>query len=135
MTFAVVISLVESLYRRNSLCLHRYRPHRQFGTHFQTRVEHNDLVAFCRASEEALSTMTTSSGVNDTYRMYLLARRDGVDFNLAAIGDDLNIPYKGPFAPCNRCLTTGIKKAAPGIGGRRCHRVMSIRRFEESGLG
>jgi len=43
--------------------------------------------------------MTTASGVNDTYRMYLLARRDGVDFNLAAIGDDFNIPYKGPFAP------------------------------------
>src|SRR5262245_54574960 len=40
-----------------------------------------------------------ASGVNDTYRMYLLARRDGVDFNLAAIGDDFNIPYKGPFAP------------------------------------
>src|SRR5262245_46011355 len=34
-------------------------------------------------AKEALSTMTTSSGVNDTYRMYLLARRDGVDVHLA----------------------------------------------------
>jgi len=41
--------------------------------------------------------MTTSSGVNDTYRMYLLARRDGVEFNLASIGDDFEVPYKGPF--------------------------------------
>src|SRR4029079_4586958 len=34
-------------------------------------------------AKEALSTMTMSSGINDTYRMYALARRDGVDFNLA----------------------------------------------------
>lgn len=48
-------------------------------------------------AKEALSTMITSSGVNDTYRMYLVARRDGVDFNLASIGDDFDVPYKGPF--------------------------------------
>src|SRR5215813_978743 len=48
-------------------------------------------------AKEALSTMITSSGVNDTYRMYLLARRDGVEFNLASIGDDFEVPYKGPF--------------------------------------
>jgi hypothetical protein len=29
--------------------------------------------------------------------MYLIARRDGVDFNLASIGDDFIFPYKGPF--------------------------------------
>ena len=43
--------------------------------------------------------MTMSSGVNDTYRMYALARRDGVDFNLASIGEDFTVPYKGPFDP------------------------------------
>jgi len=48
-------------------------------------------------AKEALSTMIASSGVNDTYRMYLLARRDGVAFNLASIGDEFAIPYKGPF--------------------------------------
>jgi hypothetical protein len=48
-------------------------------------------------AKEALSTMIASSGVNDTYRMYLLAKRDGVDFNLASIGDDFTVPYKGPF--------------------------------------
>ena len=41
--------------------------------------------------------MLTSSGVNDTYRMYLIARRDGVDFNLASIGGGFTTPYKGPF--------------------------------------
>ena len=48
-------------------------------------------------AKEALSTMIASSGVNDTYRMFLLARRDGVGFNLASIGDDFDVPYKGPF--------------------------------------
>ena len=48
-------------------------------------------------AKEALSTMITSSGVNDTYRLFLLTRRDGIDFNLASIGDDFDVPYKGPF--------------------------------------
>ncbi|HEY1475961.1 MAG TPA: patatin-like phospholipase family protein [Pseudolabrys sp.] len=48
-------------------------------------------------AKQAIATMITSSGVNDTYRMYLIARRDGVDFNLASIGDDFDVPYKGPF--------------------------------------
>jgi predicted acylesterase/phospholipase RssA len=46
---------------------------------------------------QAISTMTASSGLNDTYRIYLTAKRDGVDFNLAAIGDDFTVPYKEPF--------------------------------------
>jgi predicted acylesterase/phospholipase RssA len=48
-------------------------------------------------AKQALATMTTSSGVNDTYRMYLIARRDGVAYNLASIEDDFDVPYKGPF--------------------------------------
>jgi predicted patatin/cPLA2 family phospholipase len=48
-------------------------------------------------AKEAISTMIASSGVNDTYRMYLIAKRDGVEFNLASIGNDFTVPYKGPF--------------------------------------
>ena len=48
-------------------------------------------------AKQAITTMITTSGVNDTYRMYLLTRRDGVDFNLASIGTDFTTPYKGPF--------------------------------------
>lgn len=48
-------------------------------------------------AKQAIATMTASSGLNDTYRMYLITKRDGVDFNLASIGDDFNVPYKGPF--------------------------------------
>jgi predicted patatin/cPLA2 family phospholipase len=62
-----------------------------------TRPEESVELQTIAIAKEALATMTASSGVNDTYRMYLLARRDGVDFNLASIGDDFNVAYKGPF--------------------------------------
>jgi hypothetical protein len=79
--------------------------------------------------------MIASSGVNDTYRMYLLAKRDGVDFNLASIGDDFDVPYKGRLTKntCKRFSPTGIKRDAPDIRGRRRRRVTSIR--ARGGLG
>jgi len=46
---------------------------------------------------QAISTMTATSGVNDTYRMYVTTKRDGVGFNLAYIDSDFTVPYKGPF--------------------------------------
>jgi predicted patatin/cPLA2 family phospholipase len=46
---------------------------------------------------QAISTMITSAGVNDAYRIYLTTQRDGVGYNLAMIGDDFVLPYKGPF--------------------------------------
>jgi hypothetical protein len=62
-----------------------------------TRSEESVQLRTIAIAREALSTMIASSGVNDTYRMYLLAKRDGVDFNLASIGDDFDVSYKGPF--------------------------------------
>jgi hypothetical protein len=47
----------------------------------------------------AVSTLTAANGVDDLYRMFLRARRDRVDFNLAYIRDDFTEPYKGPFDP------------------------------------
>jgi hypothetical protein len=64
-----------------------------------SRAEESVKLQTIAIAKEALSTMIASSGVNDTYRMYLLARRDGVDFNLASIRDDFTEPYKGPFDP------------------------------------
>ena len=39
-------------------------------------------------ANRAVSTLTTNSGLGDIYRMYALAKRDGVRFRLAYIGDD-----------------------------------------------
>jgi len=45
----------------------------------------------------AVSTLISSNGVGDMYRIYTTTRRDGVDFNLALIEPDFQEPYKGPF--------------------------------------
>jgi len=66
---------------------------------------------------QALSTMIASSGVNDTFRIYLTAKRDGVDFNLAYIADDFTLPYKGPFDQeyMRALFKHGQEKAASGF--------------------
>jgi len=44
-------------------------------------------------ANRAVSTLTTNSGLGDIYRMYALAERDGVHFQLAYIGDDFTEPH------------------------------------------
>ncbi|MGE0116443.1 MAG: patatin-like phospholipase family protein [Dongiaceae bacterium] len=45
----------------------------------------------------AISTMIHYSGSNDVLRIYFVTRRDGVDYNLAYIGDDFAAPRAGDF--------------------------------------
>ena len=48
----------------------------------------------------AITTMIHTSGVNDIFRVYFITQRDGVDFNLAYIGDDFTAPpHEGEFDP------------------------------------
>lgn len=65
---------------------------------------------------QTISTMTAASGVNDTYRIYLTTKRDGVDFNLAYIGDDFATPYTGPFdkAYMRKLFAYGYDKGRAG---------------------
>ena len=41
--------------------------------------------------------MLASSGRNDVLRTYFVSERDGVDYNLAYIGTDFDVPRKGQF--------------------------------------
>ena len=45
----------------------------------------------------AVATLTTNSGVGDLYRIYALAKRDGVRLELAYIGDDFEQPHSAEF--------------------------------------
>ena len=47
----------------------------------------------------AISTMIHVSGVNDLLRLYLTTQRDGVDYNLAYIGADFEVPRTRDFDP------------------------------------
>jgi len=45
----------------------------------------------------AISTMLQASGYNDVVRTYFLTKRDGLDYNLAYIGADFEMPRAGLF--------------------------------------
>jgi hypothetical protein len=45
----------------------------------------------------AINTMLAASGRNDVLRLYFIAQRDGVDYNLAYIGADFDMPKKEEF--------------------------------------
>ena len=72
-------------------------------------------------AQQAISTMTATSGVNDTYRMYLTTKRDGVGFNLAYVDDDFKEPYKGPFDKdyMNKLFAYGYEKGRAGYTWRK----------------
>jgi predicted acylesterase/phospholipase RssA len=47
----------------------------------------------------AISSMITASGFNDAVRLYFFTQRDGVDFNLAYIGNEFTMALAAPFDP------------------------------------
>lgn len=70
---------------------------------------------------QAISTMTAANAVNDLYRIYLTAQRDGVDFNLAYLDDGFTVPYKGPFDKeyMNTLFEYGYQKGVAGYGWQK----------------
>jgi hypothetical protein len=65
---------------------------------------------------QAISTMTASAGMNDLYRIYLTTQRDGIDYNLAYLDDEFEVPYKGPFdrTYMNTLFEYGYRKGIEG---------------------
>ena len=47
----------------------------------------------------AVETMIAASGFNDVVRIWQNAQRDDVEYRLAYIGSDFNVPYTTPFNP------------------------------------
>jgi hypothetical protein len=82
-----------------------------------SRAEESVKLQTLAIAKEAIATMTAASGFNDTYQMYLITKRDGVDFNLASIGDDFSVPYKEPFNKdyMQALFTYGYEKARAGF--------------------
>jgi hypothetical protein len=48
-------------------------------------------------ASRAINTMLQASGYNDVVRAYFLTKRDGIDYNLAYIGADFELPRAGLF--------------------------------------
>ena len=55
--------------------------------------------------------------MGDLYRIYLTAKRDGFDFNLAYIPDTFNVPHKEDFDPnyMQPLFNTGYELARKGF--------------------
>jgi hypothetical protein len=69
----------------------------------------------------AISTMIHASGTNDLLRIYFIAQRDGVDYNLAHIGDDFSAPHPGDFdkAYMNALFDYAYQQARGGYPWRK----------------
>ena len=69
----------------------------------------------------AVSTLTTSSGVGDLYRIYTTTKRDGVGLRLAYITDDFTDPHESEFdhTYMNRLFEYARAKARSGYPWRR----------------
>lgn len=58
-------------------------------------VERNTLTI----ANRAIASLIQTQGLGDLYRIYLTTQQDGVDFNLAIIGDDFGVKYTEQFDP------------------------------------
>lgn len=70
----------------------------------------------------AISTMIHMSGLNDLFRVYMITQRDGVDYNLAFIGNDFEAPPReGDFDRnyMNALFNYGYAKARQGYQWRK----------------
>jgi hypothetical protein len=67
-------------------------------------------------SGRAISTMIHYSGANDLLRIYYTTKQDGIDYNLALIGDDFTTQETGEFdkAYMNALFDYGYQKAQHG---------------------
>ncbi len=64
----------------------------------------------------AIASLIHTQGIGDLYRIYTIAQRDGVDFNLAYIPESFNFPHEEEFDTeyMRNLFATGYGLAKPG---------------------
>jgi hypothetical protein len=74
-----------------------------------------------RIAGRAISTMIHSSGSNDLMGIYFITQRDGVDYNLAYIGNDFSAPRAGDFdkSYMNALFDYGYQRARRGYSWKK----------------
>ncbi len=72
-------------------------------------------------ASRAVATMIAASGLNDVMRIWLNAQRDDVEYRLAYIGSDFDVPYTTPFNPAymGPLFEYGRARAARGFDWAR----------------
>lgn len=69
----------------------------------------------------AVSSLISSQGMGDIYRIYLIAQRDKIDYNLAFVGSDFTAPHEEEFDPTymRQLYDYGYRLAAQGYPWRK----------------
>jgi hypothetical protein len=64
----------------------------------------------------AIASLVRTQGFGDLYRIYALAQRDGVDYNVAFIPRDFTVPHPDSFDPAymQSLFEFGRRQAAAG---------------------
>jgi predicted acylesterase/phospholipase RssA len=64
----------------------------------------------------SVSSLIRTQGIGDMYRMYIGAKRDGLDYNLVYIPDSFHVPLEEPFDPVymNDLYALGYRMAKDG---------------------
>jgi hypothetical protein len=75
----------------------------------------------------AISTMIHYSGANDLLRIYYTTRDDGIDYNLAYIGDDFTVPHTGEFDKTymNALFDYGYQQARHGYPWQKAPPILT----------
>ena len=74
---------------------------------------------------KALASLTKRQGVGDLYRMYVQAKRDGIDYTYFAIPESFTLKEPKPFdipATCRHSMTWARPWAAAVSSGKRTRR-------------
>lgn len=59
-------------------------------------------------AERSISSLIRTQGIGDMYRMFLGAKRDGLDYNLAYVPDDFAVQWGEPFDPVYMSALYGL---------------------------
>jgi hypothetical protein len=72
-------------------------------------------------AQRAVQTMIAAGGYHDAIRIWLAAERDGVEFRLAWVGPDFDVPYSAPFEPAymQALFAYGQRRMREGTAWRR----------------
>jgi hypothetical protein len=67
-------------------------------------------------AERTIESLIRTQGFGDLYRIYISAKNEGIDFNLAFIPDDVNLNPKEPFDPeyMSQLFDIGYEKGKNG---------------------
>ena len=90
-----------------------------------TRMHQNQLVkaTLPDIAKKAISSLIKTQGIGDLYRLYAIAKRDGIDYNLIDVPTDFvdEAKPRSTTSSCVRCMKKATKLAATAYPGKRRH--------------